>query len=89
MGQSPINRKAKNTEQLLRKTLEGCESASAEIEIFSVSNKSLNPCKGCSACKTVVKCPIKDNITELLEKMKEADVIIMSSPIFFYDVTSQ
>ncbi len=50
-------RKGKNTEQLLLKTLEGCQSVGAEIELFIVANKDLNPCKGCSACQIAKKMP--------------------------------
>lgn len=82
-------RNGKNTHQLLEKALEGCQSQGAETQLYTIADKTLTPCRGCSACQIVHHCPLDDDITALLEKMKEAHVIFIGSPVFFYNVTAQ
>jgi len=35
------------------------------------------------------ECFIKDDMSEILDKMQEADVIVMSSPVYFYSIDAQ
>lgn len=82
-------RKFKNTYALLSETLKGCESVGSEVELISVSGLDMNPCVGCSMCQKKGKCHIDDGISVVLNKMQAADVILIGTPVFFYNVTAQ
>ena len=82
-------RRDSNTEKLAKITLKALEDKGVETEIYSVAGKTHKPCTGCRACKTQGKCILNDDMQELYMKMKEADGILMASPTYFYDVTSQ
>ena len=44
-------------------------------------------CQGCFNCRIHTDCAINDEITATMEKIKEADAIVIGSPIYFMQVT--
>ncbi|OPX96346.1 MAG: 2-amino-4-deoxychorismate dehydrogenase [Syntrophorhabdus sp. PtaB.Bin006] len=82
--------KASNTEVLLREFLKGAETAGAETETVYLKEKEIHPCVGCYACwtKTPGVCVFKDDMPELLEKVKACDVIVYATPLYNYNMTA-
>ena len=78
-----------NTSFLIKEALKSAEEEGAETEFISLSDKELNPCIACEVCKQEGECVIMDDINEILEKMKEADGIIIGSPVYFGGVSAQ
>ena len=63
-----------------------------ELEYLQLSQSSISECRGCAICfqKSELLCPCKDDeIGSIKEKMKNADAIILSSPVYAYQVTGQ
>jgi multimeric flavodoxin WrbA len=60
-----------------------------ETEIFDLADYEFKPCLACGICfKTKDdSCIIKDDINILIEKCKEADGIILGSPIHYADIS--
>lgn len=59
----------------------------AEIIEFPLRDKVVNPCKGCEGCKGEhIGCVQKDDYSALLEDLRTADAILLSSPLYFGDV---
>lgn len=85
-------RKGGNTEMMILKVFEALEKEGIETELIQVGGK---PIRGCMACYKCVEmqnetCVItKDPINEIIQKMKEADGIILGSPTYFADVTAE
>ena len=87
-------RKNCNTAQLLDNALEGVKSvfphaATERIDLYDIP---FNGCKSCFACKIkngrhYGKCVQNDDFKPILEKIVQADGIILGSPIYFSDVT--
>jgi len=87
-------RKKWNTATLLEKVIEGAASEGAKTELFHLYDLNYKGCISCFACKTkngksYGKCAVKDELTQVLEKVNEADVIILGSPIYFGSVTGE
>ncbi|MBU3198384.1 flavodoxin family protein [Clostridium estertheticum] len=91
-------RKNKNTATLLQKALDGVKESTKdkeiETEIINLYDLNYTGCKSCFACKRVGgasygKCPVKDDIQEVLEKVSQADGLILGSPIYFGNITGQ
>jgi multimeric flavodoxin WrbA len=82
-------RKEGNTEILLNRALEGAQKEGADTELFSVINKSIAPCNACMTCITNRECVINDDMSDLYDKMLEADGIIFGTPVYFYNMTAQ
>lgn len=89
-------RKNWNTATLLNHALEGIKSVvpEADCERIDLYDHTYTGCISCFACKRVGgksfgKCAKKDEITEVIEKLSEADGIIFGSPVYFHDITAQ
>ena len=82
----------KNTVQLLNQALMGAQAAGAETKIISLYPLQYRGCVSCFYCKRKDKehgtCIIKDDLTPVIEELKQADAIIWGSPIYFYNITS-
>jgi multimeric flavodoxin WrbA len=87
-------RKNWNTATLLQKALDGAASQGAETEIFHLHELNYKGCVSCFACKTkngqsFGVCAVKDDLTSILNKVREVDAIIFGSPIYFGTVTGE
>jgi multimeric flavodoxin WrbA len=59
-----------------------------EIENIYLPDLNISPCKECYYCAKNDECSIKDDMQVLYRKLKEAQIIILSSPIFMGGITS-
>lgn len=87
-------RKNHNTAALLKKALEGAQATGAETELIHLYDLNYKGCTSCFACKrkdgpSYGTCAWKDELSPILQKIKEADAIILGSPIYLLDVTGQ
>lgn len=78
-----------NTDLLLRETLRAIDAAGHEIQLFKLNFMRITPCQDCSGCERTGVCVIKDDMDEIYGAIREADRIILASPIFFYGVSAQ
>ena len=62
-----------------------------EVEQVDIYSKDIKPCRGCFACwaSNDGTCAIKDDMADIIAKIKAADVIIESFPLYFYGMPSQ
>jgi len=66
------------------------ESLGAEVKTYHLNGMDFKGCQGCYACKTKQdSCILKDDLTEVLEAIHEADVLVMASPVYFWDISGQ
>jgi multimeric flavodoxin WrbA len=78
-----------NTVALLEQALRGAQGEGADVELYSVSGKNIQPCEGCGSCRNTGQCHQEDDMQELFDKMIGADGIIFGTPIYFWGMTSQ
>lgn len=85
-------RKNWNTAQLLKEAVRGAKDAGAEAEIVDLYSLTFKGCTSCFYCKLKSKehgtCAMKDDLTPILEKAKNADAIIFGTPIYFMNFSS-
>ncbi len=83
-------RKGGNTELLADAFAKGA-SAHHHVEIVSVRDVKVNPCLGCNACfvSKSYSCAQKDDMTIIYEKMNQADMLVIASPVYFYGISAQ
>jgi multimeric flavodoxin WrbA len=87
-------RKTWNTATLLQKSVEGAASRGAATELIHLYDLTFKGCVSCFACKTLGgasygRCAVKDDLTQIFEKVLETDVLILGSPIYFGSVTGE
>ena len=82
-------RRGGNTEILTKKALEVIQKEGIETELISLAGKRIAPCDGCRSCIETGKCHIKDDFDSLFAKMKEANGIILATPVYYGAATPQ
>lgn len=78
-----------NSEILAHETERGAIDAGHHVEFVTLKNKEINFCKGCFACQKLGRCVINDDANEITLKMKDADVIVWATPIYYYEISGQ
>lgn len=83
-------RKGGNSDLLCDEFLKGAGENGNQVEKIFLKDKQVNYCTGCSICSMLGKpCPQKDDANEIVQKMIEADVIVMATPVYFYTMSGQ
>ena len=86
-------RKNWNTAQLLKSAQKGAESAGSETEYIDLYDLKFTGCRSCLACKRKgaerCKCYWKDDLSPLIDKITQAQSLIIGSPIYFGEPTAQ
>ena len=83
-------RKKGNTSFLLTNFMQAVETLGAQTRIIEVAQKNIIPCKEYVVCEKKGYCPIDDDVkNEIYPLIRQAEVIVLASPIFFYNMTAQ
>ena len=83
-------RKDGNSALLCREFARGAQESGNETEIIRVAAKKIAPCSGCYFCRAHGgQCAHQDDMAEILQKMIDADVIVLASPVYFYSINAQ
>jgi multimeric flavodoxin WrbA len=83
-------RRGGNSDLLCDQFMKGAREAGNEVEKLFLKDKKINYCKACNTCLNGKKrCPQKDDMAEVLEKMIAADVMVMATPVYFYTMNAQ
>ena len=83
-------RKGGNSDILCDEFLRGAQDAGHKAEKIRVAEKKVAPCSGCYYCSTHGgACVHKDDMADILQKMIDADVIVLASPVYFYSISAQ
>ena len=81
-------RKNGNTEMLTKHTLRAVSEEGLDTDLIRLAGLEIKPCTACMACKDQEICSIKDDLFPIYVKMKEADGIILASPVYYGSATS-
>lgn len=82
-------RKNGNSDILCDEFMKGALSSGNEVTKIRVAEKNVGYCRACYACKNSGKCVIDDDMADILQKMIDADVIVLASPVYFYSIDAQ
>ncbi len=82
-------RKGGNSDTLCDQFMAGAKSSGNSVEKIRLQEKKINFCLGCGVCNDTHKCIQKDDMSDLLDKMVTADVIVLATPVYFYGMNGQ
>lgn len=86
-------RKNWNTAMLLKEAEKGAGEAGSETEYIDLYDLQFTGCRSCMACKRKdgerCKCFWKDDLSPVIDRIFQADSLIIGSPIYLGDITSQ
>lgn len=78
-----------NTDLLLKETLKPLYESGYEIRLFNLNVMNIKPCQDCGGCDKTGKCTINDDMNDIYDAIREADRVVLASPIFFFGVSAQ
>ena len=78
-----------NSDALAAALADGAKSSGNTVEVISLKDKSIGFCRGCMACQKTQKCVIRDDAVEIAEKIKNSDVVVFATPVYYYELAGQ
>jgi multimeric flavodoxin WrbA len=83
-------RAGSNSSAIAKRFMDTAEKSGAETKTYVLNALKYRGCQACMACKTKLeKCALKDDLTEVLEAIQECDALLMASPVYYGEVSSQ
>jgi len=82
-------RKGGNSEVILDKVLEGVAESGANVKKVYARELKMSGCHECGGCEKDGNCVVKDDMQQVYPLFEVADIIILSSPMFFYGISAQ
>lgn len=83
-------RKGGNSDLLCDEFLRGAVENGNQAEKIRVSEKKIGYCQACYYCRdNGGECAVRDDMAEVMQKIIEADVLVLASPVYFYSIDAQ
>jgi multimeric flavodoxin WrbA len=80
-----------NSATLAERVASGATDAGAEVERFYLHGMDIHPCRACDAChrKGAEGCVVVDDMQALYPRLRQADAIVLASPVYWFTVSAQ
>jgi multimeric flavodoxin WrbA len=75
-------RKEGNTAAILKEVGRTCSEMGAEVDYFDLYQMDFKDCSACMGCKKGERCIQNDELSPALDKIRQADAIVIGSPIY-------
>ena len=83
-------RKGGNSETIANAIAESARKNGKEVQTFYINAiADRKGCQGCMGCKKAGHCVVKDGLTPVIDAVRKADGIILSTPVYFMDSCAQ
>lgn len=82
-------RKKGNSDLLLNAFMRSLEDQGADTHTIEVTRMHIEACKEITVCEKKGICPIDDDMGQIYNLLRKADIIVAASPVFFYNVSAQ
>ena len=92
LGINGSPRKSGNTKILIESVFKPLEEAGFETELVQLGGKLVHGCTACGKCREIKdqRCHIKNDVlNQCIKKMIDADAIILGSPVYFADISTE
>ncbi len=77
-----------NSSILVNEFVKGA-SKNNNVEVINLRELNFAFCKGCLTCQSTGKCILKDDIGNIIDKVKNADILVFATPIYYYSISGQ
>jgi multimeric flavodoxin WrbA len=80
-----------NSATLADQVAAGAESVGAQVDVFYLHGMDIQPCDACEACRASAddECIIEDDMQSIYPKLRQADVLVIASPVYWFTVSAQ
>lgn len=81
-------RKNGNAAKMLDVAVQIGKKSGYDVDVINLYEKNISYCNGCMKCINEGVCIINDDIQEIVKKLKECDLVVISCPVYFANVTA-
>jgi multimeric flavodoxin WrbA len=79
-----------NSAAIAGRFMETAKTYGAETKTYSLNKLKFRGCQACMMCKDKLdRCALKDDLEPVLDDIRDADVLVLATPVYFADVTAQ
>ena len=78
-----------NSDLLCDQFLKGAAEAGHTTEKIRLAEMTIHPCSACDGCQPSGACVKQDDMADILQKVIDADVIVLATPVYFYSMSAQ
>jgi len=78
-----------NSTTLMRQVLQGAQESGAEVQTIHLNGLTFRGCQACDGCVDTGECALKDELTPYYPKLREANIWLLASPVYFDGVSGQ
>ena len=79
-----------NSNTLAERAAAGARDMGADVKVFNLHDMDIRPCDACNECReTGGVCVIGDEMQALYPRLREADAIVLASPIYWFTMSAQ
>lgn len=78
-----------NTSRLVNAVLEGAAEKGAETVVYNLASLDIKGCDACYRCQEHGCCVIDDDMQKLYREIQAADVLVLGSPVYMWQMTAQ
>lgn len=84
-------RKNGNTSALVREFTKGAENVGNTVTEFHLDSMDIHGCKGCFGGHSDRECPCvqKDDMIKIYPVVRECDVVVLASPLYYWNMSGQ
>lgn len=82
-------RKGGNSDTLCDEFMKGAIETGNQVDKIRLAELDIAYCSACYACKTKGHCVKQDDMEQVIAKMRNADVIVLATPVYFYTMCAQ
>lgn len=78
-----------NTAKLVNAILDGAAENGAQKVIYNLASLNIKGCDACGRCQETGSCPIDDDMQEIYQEIQAADIVVLGSPVYMWQMTAQ
>jgi multimeric flavodoxin WrbA len=79
-----------NSTTLAKHFCDQAKTLGAKVQTFSLNKLTYRGCQACMVCKTRLEtCVLKDDLEKVLEAIHQCDILVLATPIYYGDISSQ
>jgi multimeric flavodoxin WrbA len=79
-----------NSAAIAARFMETAIKFGAETKTYSLNRLKFRGCQACMMCKDKLdRCALKDDLEPVLDEIRDADVLVLATPVYFADITAQ
>lgn len=82
-------RKKSSSSHLVKTIVDSASENGHNGIVYEIRNLNIDPCKACDYCEEGKGCKLDDAMTDIYDEIYDSDIIVVGSPIYYGEVSSQ